>query len=84
MAVDFLLRVSVESSELVQEVFAGSLVIVLGSVVIGKTVVADGALGEFLAEKVHFVKEEDEGGLGEPMRIGNGFPQHQCFVHLIL
>lgn len=84
MAVDLLLGVSVEGSELVHEVLARLLVIVWRALVVDEAMRRYRARCDLLAEEIHLVEEEDEGGFGEPMRIRDGFPQHQCFVHLIL
>ena len=47
-------------------------------------VFGDGTSGEFGAKEVHLVEEQDQGGSGEPLRVGNGLEQHQCLLHLIL
>lgn len=39
---------------------------------------------DFGFEEVHLVEEEDEGGGLEPVRVGDRFPQHEGFLHLIL
>lgn len=71
VAINLLLRVPVQRLELVQEVLASGLVVILGAMVIGEAVVGDGALGQLLLEQVHLVEEQDQGRLGEPMRIGD-------------
>lgn len=60
MAINLLLGVSVQSLELVQEVLARRLIIVLRSVVIGEPVIRNRALGELLLEQIHLIQEEDQ------------------------
>ena len=84
MPINFLLGVSVQCPELVHEVFAGLLPVVCGALVVHEAVRGDGTDCDLFFEQVHLVEEEDKGRLGEPMRVGNGFPEHQRLVHLVL
>ena len=47
---------------------------------------ADGCLagGDLLAEEVHLVEEEDEGGLFEVLAVSDALEKHERLVHLIL
>src|SRR5687767_14991709 len=84
MSVNFLLRVPVEGTELVEEVLACGSVVIGGAMVIGKAMLGDRAARELLAEKIHLVQEQNEGRFGEPVRVGDRLPQHQRLVHLVL
>ena len=41
-------------------------------------------MGDLFLEKVDLVEEENEGGALEPVRVGDGFPKHEGFLHLVL
>ena len=41
-------------------------------------------MGNLFLEKVDLVEEENEGGVLEPVRVGDGFPEHEGFLHLVL
>ena len=84
VSVDLLLGVPAQRAELVEEVLAGRLVIIFGPVVVGESVLGDGAVWELLPEEIHLVEEEDHGRFREPVRVGDGLPEHQGLVHLVL
>lgn len=84
MTVDLLLWIPVQSTELVHEVFAGLLPVIWRTVVVCEAVLCDRVSRQLLLEEIHFVEEKDQGRLGEPMGVGNRFPEHQRLVHLIL
>lgn len=84
VAINLLFGVPVQRPEFVHEVFAGLLPIIDGALVVDKAVAGNGTYRDLLLEEIHLVEEEDEGRFGEPVRVGDGLPQHQGFVHLVL
>ena len=84
MSVDFLMWVSVQRTELVHEVFRSGLPVRWVALEVWKTVLGYRVVGHLLFEEVHFVEEEDQGAVGEPLRVGDGFPKHEGFLHLVL
>ena len=60
MAVDLLLWVAVQTTELVHEVLASRLPVGWVALEVGKAVIGDGIVEDFLLEEIHLVEEEDE------------------------
>ena len=71
VAVDFSCWSSVESYELVHEVFARLLPACRVALEIGEPEFGDWALGNLGLEQIDLVEEQDEGGLLEPVRVGD-------------
>ena len=84
MAVDLAALRAIERNELVTEVFARFLPRGGIPAKVGKAVFGDRGDGDFGFEEIHFVEEEDEGRVLEPVRVGDGFPEHEGFLHLVL
>lgn len=55
---------------------SGGLVVVAGALEVGEEVSWDGGVGDFGAEEVVFVEEEDDGFVAEPFAVGEGFEKH--------
>jgi hypothetical protein len=83
--VGLLARVTDEILELSREEVLGGFDVTFGTVIV-REVGTDGrgARGDLFAEEVHFVEEEDEGGFLKVFAIGDGFEEHEGFVHLVL
>lgn len=84
MWIDLSSWASVQSNELVHKVFACLLRICAITLKICEPEFRDGAESNLLLKQIHLVKEQDQGWVLEPMRISNGLPEHQRFLHLIL
>lgn len=84
VAVNLLMWVAVECSELVHEVLAGGLPVRWVALKVWEAVLGDWVVCDLLFEEIHLVKEENEGGVGEPLGVGNRLPQHESFLHLVL
>lgn len=84
MPINLLVRIPVQRAELVHEVLAGLLGIVRGTMIISETVIRYRASGQLLLEKVDLVEEQNQGRFCEPVRVGDRFPEHEGFVHLVL
>lgn len=74
MAVHFARRCSVESYELVAEVFARLLPVGGVASEIRKPIFRNRTLCHFLLEEIHFIKEEDESRILEPVGVGDRLP----------
>lgn len=66
-----------------REVFGRGVQVIVGGFVV-REVVPDGLFGEFLAEKIDLVEEEDDGRSSEPGKGDDGFEEDEGFLHLIL
>lgn len=84
VAIDLLVWVAVEGAELVHEVLAGRLPVAWVALEIWETVLGDWVSADLLLEKIHLVEEENEGRVGEPLRVSDGLPKHERFLHLVL
>lgn len=84
MPIDLFFRIPVQRAKLVHEVLAGLLSIVWGTMIISEAVVRYRAPRQLLLEKVDLVEEQNQGRLGEPVRVGDRLPEHQGLVHLVL
>ena len=84
MRIDFSARTSIQSHELVHEVFACLFSTTGIALEIGEAKFRNRTVLDLGLEYIHLVQEKDQCRVLEPMRIGNRLPQHQCFLHLIL
>lgn len=81
MRVNLLGLMLVQAHEAVENVVAGSSVVVT-TLVVGE-VVLHGADGQLLLESINLVEEQNDRSLDEPSRVADGVEERQGFLHTV-
>ncbi len=83
VGVDFLLAVAIQTPKFLIEELRGRFLI-RGIVRVFGEISWDGTAGQLILEQIDLVEKQDDGRPDKPLRVGDGFEQHQRFTHLVL